>query len=171
MFSLKSLVVLAGLAISGITAGPCKASFLSALGDETSITASTDDTPTTTSTLSITESSTTTSETATTSTTAPQSPANHGRAEFTLEYSNGFQCGTSFKPSQMIVAVHGSWCGNGAGCGRIMRVTGPRGTADVAVFDLCPWCTANDLDLSMAGFQAVVGDLETGGANVDWRWV
>ncbi|KAK7432781.1 hypothetical protein QQZ08_000642 [Neonectria magnoliae] len=131
MFSLKSFVVLA--------AGLCKAISLSALGDDTSIAASIDDTPTSTSTLSIAESSTTTFlETASTSTIAPQSPTNHGYASFLLEYSNAFQCGTGFKPSQMIVAVHGSWFANGAGCGRIMRVTGPRGTADVAVFDLCP---------------------------------
>src|SRR5262245_39260780 len=39
-------------------------------------------------------------------------------------------------------------------CGSYVHVTGPLGSVDVRIVDLCPSCAAGDLDLNAAAFAA-----------------
>jgi expansin len=45
--------------------------------------------------------------------------------------------------------------GNGADCGAYLTVTGPRGTVQAEIVDMCPGCSAGQLDLSTAAFTRV----------------
>jgi len=55
-------------------------------------------------------------------------------------------------------------------CGAYVSVTGPAGTAQVLIVDLCPGCAAGDLDLDAAAFQAITGATD-GRYPVTWRLV
>ncbi len=55
-------------------------------------------------------------------------------------------------------------------CGRILRVTGPLGTVDVRVVDLCPSCAAGELDLNAPAFAAIANPL-AGRVAVQWHVV
>lgn len=56
----------------------------------------------------------------------------------------------------------------GADCGAYLSVTGPRGTVQAEVVDMCPGCEADQLDLSSAAF-ARVQPLADGTAPVSYR--
>src|SRR5580698_9018717 len=42
--------------------------------------------------------------------------------------------------------------GNGTDCGAYLTITGPRGTVQAEIVDVCPGCSADQLDLSTAAF-------------------
>ena len=58
--------------------------------------------------------------------------------------------------------------GDGTDCGAYLIVTGPRGTVQVEIVDMCPGCTGNQLDLSTAAF-ARIQPLTDGTAPVSYR--
>lgn len=70
----------------------------------------------------------------------------------------------------LLAAVNApQWAGSDF-CGRWVRVTGPGGTADVRVVDLCPECLEGDLDLNTAAFQAVTGQT-SGRIAITWETI
>lgn len=198
MMSLKSLVVLAFLAISGIDAGPCKPGSSS---DETSLASSTSTTDTdadanssaststlpestessiaTLETISTSESiesstTTTTSETSTletsTSTTAA-APTYTGVATY-YDATGYTMCFEYHEATELIVSVSERLFDAETVCGRHMHITGPHGSAVLKVVDKCSSCTNYyDVDLSTAAFEQVVGELDVTLAEVSWYWV
>lgn len=59
---------------------------------------------------------------------------------------------------------------NGAICGACARVTGPKGSVDIEIIDLCPECLKGHIDLSPAAFEKVA-DLELGNVPVEWEYI
>jgi len=53
-------------------------------------------------------------------------------------------------------------------CGAYLRVTGPKGTVNVRITDLCPGCLAGQLDLSEQAF-AQIADLPQGRVDITWQ--
>ncbi|HEY1626031.1 MAG TPA: expansin EXLX1 family cellulose-binding protein [Streptosporangiaceae bacterium] len=45
--------------------------------------------------------------------------------------------------------------GNGTDCGAYLTITGPRGTVRAEIVDICPGCSAGQLDLSTAAFSRI----------------
>jgi expansin len=45
--------------------------------------------------------------------------------------------------------------GDGADCGAYLTVTGPHGTVQAEIVDMCPGCTATQVDLSTAAFERI----------------
>jgi expansin (peptidoglycan-binding protein) len=63
------------------------------------------------------------------------------------------------------------WAGSG-GCGGVLEVTGPKGTARIMVTDQCPECEPGHLDLSQESFAAVNGgSLAPGIIEISYRAV
>jgi expansin len=55
-------------------------------------------------------------------------------------------------------------------CGSYLRVTGPLGSVDVRVVDLCPSCAAGDLDLNSPAFAAIANPADERVA-ITWKTV
>ena len=53
-------------------------------------------------------------------------------------------------------------------CNKMIRVTGPYGSADVKLVDRCPGCPYGGLDLSPAAFKAVGQNLDIGVVQGTW---
>lgn len=53
-------------------------------------------------------------------------------------------------------------------CNKKFRVTGPKGSAEVMMVDMCPGCPYGGLDLSPAAFKAVGGSLDIGVVQGSW---
>jgi expansin (peptidoglycan-binding protein) len=70
----------------------------------------------------------------------------------------------------LYAAVPPAVYGGARTCGACVEVTGPAGTATLAVVDLCPECEPAQLDLSPAAWDAVVG-AAPGRAAITWREV
>jgi expansin (peptidoglycan-binding protein) len=60
--------------------------------------------------------------------------------------------------------------GNGALCGAYLEVTGPHGTVQAEITDLCPGCNTRQIDLSTAAFAAIQ-PLSKGTARVGYQLV
>jgi expansin len=58
--------------------------------------------------------------------------------------------------------------GNGTDCGAYLTITGPRGSVQAEVVDMCPGCAADQLDLSTAAF-ARIQPLADGTAPVSYQ--
>jgi expansin len=58
--------------------------------------------------------------------------------------------------------------GNGGDCGAYLTITGPRGSVQAEVVDMCPGCAAGQLDLSTAAF-ARIQPLADGTARVSYQ--
>jgi expansin (peptidoglycan-binding protein) len=58
--------------------------------------------------------------------------------------------------------------GDGADCGAYLTITGPRGTVQAEIVDVCPGCSAGQLDLSTAAF-ARIQPLAAGTAQVSYQ--
>ncbi|CAF1003810.1 unnamed protein product [Adineta steineri] len=103
----------------------------------------------------------------------------HGKCTYYYVSAGLTACGHRYDDHQFIVALNTAQFdphtpngnpNNNALCGRQIQVNGPRGAAVVGVVDSCPGCPYGGVDLSTAAFQAVVGDLSIGVANVTWSW-
>ncbi|KAF9427686.1 hypothetical protein BGZ94_004396 [Podila epigama] len=57
---------------------------------------------------------------------------------------------------------------NSPACGQCIRVTGPNGTIDVQIVDMCPGCKSGDVDLSPGAF-AEIAHLDKGRIKVSWE--
>jgi expansin (peptidoglycan-binding protein) len=68
----------------------------------------------------------------------------------------------------MVTAMNAEEYNNAAYCGAYLHVTGPKGSVDVRVVDLCPECKAGHLDLSREAF-AKIADLPQGRVNITWQ--
>ena len=55
-------------------------------------------------------------------------------------------------------------------CGAYLHVTGPKGSVDVRITDLCPECLSGHLDLSEQAF-ARIADLPQGRVNITWQLI
>jgi expansin len=58
--------------------------------------------------------------------------------------------------------------GDGADCGSYLNITGPLGTVQAEVIDMCPGCTADQLDLSTAAF-ARIQQMSAGTARITYQ--
>ncbi|MEQ1831836.1 MAG: expansin EXLX1 family cellulose-binding protein [Candidatus Eisenbacteria bacterium] len=76
--------------------------------------------------------------------------------------------GNDFSPN--VVAVGPADYAGSQMCGRLLRVTGPLGSVDVRVVDLCPSCGPGELDMNAPAFAAIANPL-AGSATVSWTTI
>lgn len=101
--------------------------------------------------------------------TAPAAAAAASVHGYATHYSLGPGGGTTngncslpaIPKDRLYVAVGPDLYANGAGCGRYLDVTGPRGTVRVVIADSCHECVPGHLDLSEEAFRAI-GDYDAG---------
>ena len=87
----------------------------------------------------------------------------------TYAYTGGGACTRDPIPSGPLVgAINDPQYYGALLCGAYLTVTGPAGTAQVLVVDLCPGCAAGDLDLDTPAFQAITGATD-GRYPITWR--
>ncbi|GMK57646.1 hypothetical protein CspeluHIS016_0404800 [Cutaneotrichosporon spelunceum] len=79
-------------------------------------------------------------------------------------------CGWTNSDSEMVVAINAPQWEAGKHCGQFVTITGPAGTAQAKVVDLCPGCASGDLDMSPDLFTRVIGDHGIGRAKMDWSF-
>jgi expansin len=96
-----------------------------------------------------------------------------GPATDTAFYYNPLQAGDrcSIEPlasDGLYASLPPGGYGDGTDCGAYLTVTGPRGTVQAEVVDVCPGCTATQLDLSSAAF-ARIQPLAAGTAPVTYQ--
>ncbi|KAI8356432.1 RlpA-like double-psi beta-barrel-protein domain-containing protein-containing protein [Mortierella sp. GBAus27b] len=53
-------------------------------------------------------------------------------------------------------------------CGQCLQVTGPKGTIQVQVVDMCPGCKSGSLDFTPGAFSKIA-DLDQGRVPISWR--
>ena len=58
-------------------------------------------------------------------------------------------------PDGLYASLPSGRYGDGAECGAYIDITGPLGTVQAEIIDLCPGCTANQFDLSSAAFARI----------------
>jgi expansin len=58
-------------------------------------------------------------------------------------------------PDGLYASLPAGQYGDGAECGAYIDITGPLGTVQAEIIDLCPGCTANQFDLSSAAFARI----------------
>jgi expansin (peptidoglycan-binding protein) len=58
-------------------------------------------------------------------------------------------------PGGLYASLPGGQYRNGAECGAYIDITGPLGTVQAEIVDLCPGCAADELDLSTAAFARI----------------
>lgn len=94
------------------------------------------------------------------------------RADGSITYFNpGLgACGETNGDGDYITAVSAALFDSQRPCGRNIRVSYQGRSIVVRVVDRCAGCAYNDLDLSPAAFQAVIGDLGIGRTNAQWEW-
>jgi expansin len=90
----------------------------------------------------------------------------------TYYYATGAgACGFEASPADlMVTAMNAEEYDNAAYCGAYLHVTGPNGSIDVRVVDLCPECKAGHLDLSQQAF-AQIADLYLGRVDITWQLI
>lgn len=85
-------------------------------------------------------------------------------------------CGKTSTNSDHIVAINHGQMNNGANpnnnplCGRMIKVTGPKGSTTAEVVDTCPGCAWGDVDLSYAAFDDIA-DFDAGRVKVTWSFI
>ena len=95
-------------------------------------------------------------------------PIHQGVATYYYATGDG-SCMFGASPDDLMVAAmnaveyNHSWY-----CGSYLHVTGPKGAVDVRITDLCPGCSAGQLDLSEQAF-AKIADLPQGRVNISWQ--
>ena len=67
-------------------------------------------------------------------------------------------------------AMNAEQYNNAAVCGACVRVTGPKGSVDIEIINLCPECKKGHIDLSPAAFEKIA-ELEKGSVPVEWEYV
>ncbi|KAL6849022.1 hypothetical protein ACO1O0_008552 [Amphichorda felina] len=103
---------------------------------------------------------------------APSAPLEKRETGSTSYFTPGLgACGWTNGEGDMIAAIDSGVFDSQAPCGRMVRVTGAAGTADVQIVDRCPGCGPNGLDLSPTAFQMIVGSLDIGRADTTWEWI
>ena len=97
----------------------------------------------------------------------PTPPPQKGKATY---YEAGTKGGCSFAPpaDDLVVALGPDQYAAGAACGGYLDVTGPKGKVRVEVYDLCPKCERDHLDLSSTAFKRI-GDESAGSVPVSYR--
>jgi expansin (peptidoglycan-binding protein) len=76
----------------------------------------------------------------------------------TYAYTSGGACTRDPIPAGTLVgAINDPQYYGSLLCGAYLTVSGPAGTAQILIVDLCPGCAAGDLDLDTPAFQAVTG--------------
>ncbi|BEJ17430.1 hypothetical protein CspHIS471_0608310 [Cutaneotrichosporon sp. HIS471] len=86
-------------------------------------------------------------------------------------YATGLgACGWTNSDSEDVVAINAPMWDAGKHCGAYVTITGPAGTAQAKVVDLCPGCASGDLDMSPTLFTKVIGDQGIGRAKMDWSF-
>ncbi len=97
-------------------------------------------------------------------------PVHEGLA--TYYYATGAGA-CSFDPSPddlMVAAMNADEYGQADYCGVYVNVTGRKGDVVVKIVDLCPGCSAGDLDLSLEAF-AQIDNLSAGRVPITWQVV
>jgi expansin (peptidoglycan-binding protein) len=77
--------------------------------------------------------------------------------------------GPSSEDPLMIGAMNQTDYAASAVCGACVRLTGPNGTIDVRMVDLCPECPQGNIDLSPDAF-ALIAPLEQGRVDITWSY-
>jgi len=89
----------------------------------------------------------------------------------TYTYTGGGACTRDPIPAGTLVgAINAPQYYGSILCGAHLSVTGPVGTAQVLIVDLCPSCASGDLDLDTAVFQAITGATD-GRYPITWRLI
>lgn len=97
-------------------------------------------------------------------------PIHSGIATYYSATGNG-ACLFGDSPNDlMVTALNAEEWDNSSWCGAYVAVTGPKGTMQVRVVDLCPECKAGHLDLSREAF-AKIADLPLGRVDITWQVV
>ena len=68
----------------------------------------------------------------------------------------------------MVAAANSTDFAGSEMCGQYIRVTGPLGSVDVRIVDLCPSCPAGDFDLNQTAF-AMIGS--SGAVSITWHTI
>jgi expansin (peptidoglycan-binding protein) len=89
----------------------------------------------------------------------------------TYSYTGGGACTRDPIPGGTLVgAINAPQYYGSILCGAYLSVTGPAGTTQVLIVDLCPGCASGDLDLDTAAFQAITGATD-GRYPITWQLV
>jgi len=101
--------------------------------------------------------------------TAPrQNPLRQGEATYYAATGAG-ACSFDSSPNDLMVAAMNAVDYNNAFyCGAYLEVTGPNAVITLRIIDLCPGCSAGDLDLSREAF-AQIAPLYLGRVPISWR--
>jgi expansin len=79
-----------------------------------------------------------------------------GEAVFYNPVQAGDRCSIEpLAPDGLYASVSAAQYRGGALCGAYLDVTGPRGSVEAEIIDMCPGCAADQLDLSSAAFARV----------------
>ena len=101
---------------------------------------------------------------------ANANPVHNGIATY-YDATGAGACSFDASPSDlMVAAMDAPEYDNSAVCGEFVSVTGPKGTIQVRIVDLCPECQAGHLDLSQQAF-AQIADLPQGVVPITWQVV
>ncbi|KAG9327234.1 hypothetical protein KVV02_002687 [Mortierella alpina] len=57
---------------------------------------------------------------------------------------------------------------NSPACGQCIRVTGPNGSVDVQIVDMCPGCKSGDVDLTPGAFSKIA-HIDAGRVPISWE--
>ena len=76
--------------------------------------------------------------------------------------------GDDFEP--LVAAINSTDYAGSQMCGRYLHVTGPRGSVDVRIVDLCPACATGDLDLNAAAFGSIANPAD-GRVAIRWKTI
>ncbi len=95
----------------------------------------------------------------------------HNGDATTYAYTSGGACTRDpIPPGTLVGAINAPQYNGSIMCGAYLSVTGPAGSAQVMIVDLCPECPSGDLDLNTDAFQAITGATD-GRYPISWRVV
>ena len=97
-----------------------------------------------------------------------ENPVHEGVASY-YDADGGGSC--MFGPSPddlMVAAMNEPDFGNADYCGAHVQVSGPEGTVNVRIVDMCPGCRVGLLDLSPQAFDKI-GELHLGRVPITWK--
>ena len=100
----------------------------------------------------------------------PATPVVHsGDATFYTYASGAGACSFDSTPNDLMVGAMNpiDYAGSQL-CGAYVSVTGPKGTIQIRIVDLCPGCSAGSIDLSPSAF-AKIADTSLGRVPITWQ--
>lgn len=94
-----------------------------------------------------------------------------GEGEATYySYTEGGNCSFGAEANPMVAAMNIAQYDGSAMCGRWVRVTGPLGSVDVKIVDMCPVCPEGDIDLNLPAFEQIA-ERPNGRVPITWETI